>query len=271
VHRVLALTVSTVKKYEVTFSQIGEAVSALRLSFTRCLQTALGSKRRARVAAVLAVAACTAALIGPPVASADSVSSPPCNGTADPLRNVAAVGDSITMQLTDLLHWDFAANGDPISVQGHCGYTIKQLRNFVRLDSAGVPHLRQLFFFAGTNDAWGFYNDSGWALQKDSLNELDGAVHDLIDKHKRACMFLVTVPHIASLPRYDLAATAIDNKIRSLDQGSSRVFTIDWATASQGHPEYFKDFIGHLTPQGAQQLANLYLWYHNGWGSGCRG
>lgn len=210
------------------------------------------------------------ALLLPAAVSASSVGDVPCAVPGDPPRNVVAVGDSITMQLTDALHWDFALSKDPISVQGHCGYRIDQLRPYLQYDAAGLPNLRQVFFFGGTNDAWTYKNNPSWQL-KWSINELHAAVHDVIDKRPRACMFLVTMRATTAFgQRYADMSYAINNHIQSLASAFPRVYMIDWAAVVRQHPEYLKDFIGHVTEEGARVLASMYWYMHNAYAQSCR-
>jgi hypothetical protein len=239
-----------------------------------------GSQRLSHMAAIGACALVVALIaLAPGSASASSVDQIPCNGTGDGPRNVIAVGDSITLQLTDALHWDSVLAHDPISVHGHCGYRIDQLRSYLKWDAALLPHLRQVFFFGGTNDAWRYHNDAvkglgskGWRLQW-SIDELHAAVHDVIDPRPRACMFLVTVRdwYLPGYAYFHKAAVRLNTEMKSIADAFPTVHLIDWNRASQGHPEYFKDGIGHVTAAGAKVLAGIYQHSHDAWNSACRG
>jgi hypothetical protein len=175
--------------------------------------------------------------------------------------------------LTDALHYDFAAHGDPISVNGHCSYRIDQLRPFLQIYAASLPKLRDVFFFGGTNDAWHYQNDTSWKLSW-TINELHAAVHDIHDKRPKACMFLVTVRDFNyNTPRYHQAVLAINSEIRYIAAHTQRTYVIDWASAVAGHPEYLKphEVIGHVSDKGGAVLASMYLNAEQAHASTCTG
>jgi GDSL-like lipase/acylhydrolase family protein len=208
-------------------------------------------------------------------AGAGSVTNPPCAGGSDPNHNVVAIGDSITLQLTDALHYDFAAHSTPISVNGHCSYRIDQLRPFLQIYAASLPNLRDVFFFGGTNDAWKYQNDSTWKLSW-TINELHAAVHDIHDKRPKACVFLVTVRDFDyNTPRYHQAVSAINPEIKSIAANTTRTYVIDWASVAARHPDYFASgfngLIGHVNDKGAAALAAMYLSAEQAHASTCTG
>jgi hypothetical protein len=180
--------------------------------------------------------------------------------SAAAVQNVA-IGDSITEQSRDEILNRFLISGWPGDVLATSGYRIDQLRPYIQVAAAGSPDLRRMFIFGGTNDAWQYHNRA-WDLNA-SLLHLHAAVDDVTSRRPNACVFLATI-HDLDLPvteRFHWAATVLNSEMREIARELPKVHMVPWNYNSQSHPEWFSDFIGHLTQDGQWALADHYRWY----------
>jgi hypothetical protein len=213
-------------------------------------ETGRSTLLRQRVHACLLLATVAAALV---------FLLPAARSEADAPTNVA-IGDSITHVSSDEILNRFFAAGWPGAVIGIDSQRIDQMRPYIQYVAGYTPNLRRMFIFLGTNDAWQFNNGTfrlDW-----SIDELHAAVHDVIDRRPKACVFLTTIKafNFPTAPRFYLAATALNNEMKKIDAAFPRVFLIDWNQLSNNKP-WFADFIGHPNQAGQNALADFYRWF----------
>jgi hypothetical protein len=177
-----------------------------------------------------------------------------------------AVGDSITYMSTDEILNRFSAAGWSGGVAAISGYRIDQMRPYIQYVAAGVPNLRRMFIYLGTNDA-AQYSGVDARLTR-AIGHLHAAVHDVIDVRPKACVFLVTLRDFNyNTPDYHHAVVTLNREMKTvIDPAFSRVYVIDWNAISNGKDWFTDDFlgiIGHLNQTGQYALADNYRFFGN--------
>jgi GDSL-like lipase/acylhydrolase family protein len=200
---------------------------------------------------------CWGALLGIVVSCALAVPGAPA---ADANPTNVAIGDSITRVSQEEILNRFYAAGWPGQVIAADGRRIDEMRPFIRAVAHNTPSLQRMFIFLGTNNAWQCQNALYSCNQ--SLKDIHGAVHDVIDIRPKACVFLVTVKefNFADKPAYFYESVALNNEMRSLDRAFPRVFLIDWNKITVDK-NIKLDWIGHPDQTGQWILSDYYRAY----------